>query len=54
MNPFKIFDTEEIAKIEKVIGGIENKEYTKDEVNMVENKILEDIMSNSKKKTLVK
>ncbi len=48
MNLFEIFNTEEREKIEKVIGVIENKDYTKDELNIVENKILEDIMCNSK------
>ena len=29
MNPFKIFNVEEIEKINKIVGTVENREYTK-------------------------
>ena len=48
MNLYKEFNTKERELIEK-IQKIENRDYTVEEVSRVENKILEDIMSNSKK-----
>ena len=33
MNPYEVFDTEEIKKIENVVGSIDNREYTKEECN---------------------
>ncbi len=48
MNPFNIFDKNEIKKIER-IGSIENRNYTIEELRTIETKILEDIMSNSSK-----
>ncbi len=47
MNLYEIFNKNERDLIGKV-EQIENRDYTKDEINRVENKILEDIMSNSK------
>lgn len=44
MNPFKIFNVEEIEKINKIVGTVENREYTKEEWNMMESSILADIM----------
>lgn len=49
MNPFEIFETKEIEKVSKVIGELENRDYTKDEWIKMENSVLEDIMSNSHK-----
>ena len=49
MNPFKIFNVEEIEKINKIVGTVENREYTKEEWNMMESSILADIMSKSSK-----
>lgn len=48
MNPFEIFDEQEIEKIKKIVF-IENRDYTIEEFNTIETKILEDIMSNSSK-----
>ena len=48
MNPFEIFDELEIQKINE-IENLENRKYTKEELKLVEHKILEDIMSNSSK-----
>lgn len=48
MNPYNIFDTQEIKKIER-IETLENREYTIDEIIRMENKILLDIMGNSSK-----
>lgn len=48
MNPFEIFDTEEIKKIERV-ESLENRNYSIEEFRTMETKILEDIMSNSSK-----
>ena len=49
MNPFKIFNVEEIEKINKIVGTVENREYTKEEWNMMESSILADIMIKSSK-----
>lgn len=49
MNPFEIFDSEEIKKINNVAGILENRNYTKEEWNKMGNSILEDIMSKSSK-----
>ncbi len=49
MNPFEVFNTEEIKKINNVAGLVEDKDYTKEEWNMLENSILVDIMSKSSK-----
>lgn len=49
MNPFEIFNTEEIEKISKVTGTLENRIYTKEEWSKMENKVLDDIMGNSYK-----
>lgn len=49
MNPFEIFDSEEIKKINNVAGILENRDYTKEEWNKMGNSILEDIMSKSSK-----
>lgn len=49
MNLFKIFNVEEIEKINKIVGTVENREYTKEEWNMMESSILADIMSKSSK-----
>ena len=48
MNPYKIFDKQEIEKIEK-IESLQDRDYTKDEIVRMENKILIDIMGNSSK-----
>lgn len=48
MNPFEIFNTEEIKKIERV-EFLENRNYSIEEFRTMETKILEDIMSNSSK-----
>ncbi len=48
MNPYKIFEMKEIEKIEK-IESLQDRDYTKDEIIRVENKILLDIMGNSSK-----
>ena len=48
MNLYKEFNTKEKELIGK-IQEIENRDYTVEEVRRVENKILEEIMSNSKK-----
>ncbi len=48
MNLYEVFNTQErelISKIEK----IENRNYTKEEISRIENRVIEDIMSNSKK-----
>lgn len=49
MNPFEIFDSEEIKKINNVAGILENRNYTKEEWNKMGNSILDDIMSKSSK-----
>lgn len=49
MNPFEIFDSKEISKVSKVVGELENRNYTNDEWCKIENNILEDIMNNSHK-----
>ena len=49
MNPYEVFDTEEIKKIENVVGSIDNREYTKEECNKFVHSISEDIMSKSYK-----
>ena len=49
MNPFEIFDSEKIKKINNVAGILENRNYTKEEWNKMGNSILEDIMSKSSK-----
>ena len=48
MNPYNIFDKQEIEKIER-IEPLQDREYTKDEIVRMENKILFDIMGNSSK-----
>lgn len=48
MNLYKIFDAKERELVGK-IKTLENRDYSKDEINKIENEILEDIMSNSKK-----
>ena len=48
MNPYNIFDKPEIEKIER-IEPLQDREYTKDEIVRMENKILLDIMGNSSK-----
>ncbi len=52
MNPFEIFDEQEIEKIKKIVF-IENRDYTIEEFNTIETKILEDIMSNSSKNNYI-
>lgn len=47
MNLYEIFDARERELVGK-INKLENREYSKDEVIRLENKILDDIMSNSK------
>ncbi len=47
MNPYEVFDREEIKKIEEAAGFIENREYTKEECNKFVHSISEDIMSKS-------
>lgn len=47
MNLYEIFDAKERELVGK-INTLENREYSKDEVIRLENKILDDIMSNSK------
>lgn len=49
MNPYEVFDREEIKKIEEAAGFIENREYTKEECNKFVHSISEDIMSKSYK-----
>lgn len=49
MNPYEVFDTEEIRKIENIVGTIENREYTREECNKFVHSISEDIMSKSYK-----
>ena len=41
MNPYNIFDKQEIEKIER-IEPLQDREYTKDEIVRMENKILLD------------
>ena len=41
MNPFKIFNTEEIEKINKSAGTLENRNYTKDDYEKIEKKLKE-------------
>ena len=48
MNLYEIFNVEERELISKV-ENIENRDYSKDEISRVENRLIEDIMSNSKK-----
>lgn len=48
MNLYEIFDAKERELVGK-IKTLENRDYSKDEINKIENEILEDIMSNSKK-----
>lgn len=48
MNLYKLFNDEE-RNIISDIETIEDKDYTKDEMARVEHRIVEDIMSNSKK-----
>lgn len=51
MNLYEVFNTQErelISKIEK-IEKIENRNYTKEEISRIENRVIEDIISNSKK-----
>ena len=48
MNPYNIFDKQEIEKIER-IEPLQDREYPKDEIVRMENKILLDIMGNSSK-----
>lgn len=52
MNPFNIFNNQEIEKIERVVH-LENRNYTTEEFRTIETKILEDIMSNSSKKDYI-
>ena len=47
MNPYEVFDTEEIKKIENVVGSIDNREYTKEECNKFVQSISEYILSKS-------
>lgn len=47
MNLYEIFNAKERELVGK-IKILENREYSKDEVIRLENKILDDIMSNSK------
>lgn len=47
MNPFKIFNTEEIEKINKSAGTLENRNYTKEEVERLRIKVTDFIMSQS-------
>lgn len=47
MNPFKIFNTEEIEKINKSVGTLENRNYTKEEVERLRIKVTDFIMSQS-------
>lgn len=49
MNPFEVFSTEEIKKVNSVITKLENKDYTKDELKRLQNSIFEGILSNSSK-----
>ena len=48
MNPFEIFNKADIQKINE-IEELENRNYTKEELQIIENKILEDIMSKTSK-----
>lgn len=48
MNLYEIFDAKE-RELGGKIKTLENRDYSKDEINKIENEILEDIMSNSKK-----
>lgn len=48
MNLYEIFDAKERELVGR-IKTLENRDYSKDEINKIENEILEDIMSNSKK-----
>jgi len=47
MNLYEIFNENERELISN-FEEIENRDYTKDELTVVEHKIIEDIMSNSK------
>ena len=49
MNPYEVFDREEIKKIEEAAGFIENRKYTKEECKKFVHSISEDIMSKSYK-----
>ena len=48
MNPYEIFNEQELNLIKK-LENIENKNYTNTETKLLENKILEDVMSRSSK-----
>jgi hypothetical protein len=47
MNPFEIFNKEEIERVSDAVGTLENRNYTKEEWNFIENRVLDNIMSNS-------
>jgi hypothetical protein len=49
MNPFEIFNEEELKKVSNVVGTLEDRDYTNDEWSRMENIVLNDIMSNSSK-----
>jgi hypothetical protein len=47
MNPFEIFNEEEIKKVSNVVGTLEDRNYTNDEWSIIENSVLNDITGNS-------
>lgn len=49
MKLYKLFNDEEREIIKPIEIIEENKDYTKEEISRMEHRILEDIMSNSKK-----
>lgn len=49
MNPFEVFNKEELKQINEAVGTVENRNYTKEEWKMLEHSVLDDIMSKSSK-----
>ncbi len=49
MKLYELFNDEEKELIKPIESIVKDKEYSKEEISRVETKILEDIMSNSKK-----
>jgi len=49
MNPFEVFNEKELKQVNKAVGTVENRNYTKEEWNMLEHGVLDDITSRSSK-----
>lgn len=47
MNPLEIFDKNEFNKVNRIVGRLENRDYTKDEYRKMESEVIEYIMSQS-------